>query len=78
MGSLVHRMTCRMLVVLGALLVIAGLLVMLGEKLGWNLGRLPGDLVWKTKNTTVHFPIVTSLVVSVVLSVLLNLLLRRK
>ena len=49
---------------------------MLGERFG--LGRLPGDLVWRRKNTTVYFPIVTSLVLSVVLTLLLNLLFRRK
>lgn len=68
----------RMLIVVGGLLVLAGVIMLLGEKLGWNLGRLPGDLVWKRKHTTVHVPIVTSLLVSVVLTVLLNLLLRRK
>ena len=66
----------RMLVLAGLVMAAAGLLMIWGEKLG--LGRLPGDLVWKRKNTTVHFPIVTSLVVSVVLTVLLNLLMRRK
>ncbi|HEX7477571.1 MAG TPA: DUF2905 domain-containing protein [Polyangiales bacterium] len=66
----------RTLLGIGLLLVGVGLAVMLGEKLG--LGRLPGDILWKRKNTTVYFPIVTSLVVSVILSLLLNLIARRK
>jgi hypothetical protein len=66
----------RSLIVLGALLAIVGAALLLGERFG--LGRLPGDLVWKRKNVSVHFPIVTSLVLSVVLTLLLNLLLRRK
>jgi hypothetical protein len=66
----------RMLVLAGLVLAAVGVLMIWGEKLG--LGRLPGDLVWKRKNPTVHFPIVTSLVVSVVLTVVLNLLMRRK
>lgn len=66
----------RTLVFFGALLVAAGIAFIIGEKLG--LGRLPGDLVFRRKGTTVYFPIVTSLVVSVVLTVLLNLFLRRK
>jgi hypothetical protein len=70
--------TGRMFVIVGGLLVLVGAVLMLGDKLGWNLGRLPGDLVWKGKNTTVHFPLMTSLVVSIVLTVLLNLLLRRR
>ena len=65
-----------MLLWAGLLMAAIGLLLMFGERFG--LGKLPGDLVWKRKNTTVHFPIVTSLVVSVVLTVILNLILRRK
>ena len=61
----------------GGLIVAGiGLLLMVGERFG--LGKLPGDLVWKRKNSTVYFPIVTSLVVSVILTVILNLIVRRK
>jgi hypothetical protein len=60
----------------GIALAALGLLLMLGERLG--LGRLPGDLVWKRRNTTVYFPWATSLLVSVILTVLLNVFLRRK
>jgi hypothetical protein len=66
----------RMLLVAGLMIAGIGALLMLGERLG--LGKLPGDLLWKRKNTTVSFPIMTSLVVSVVLTVILNLILRRK
>jgi hypothetical protein len=66
----------RILIVSGLAMAALGLVLTVGERLG--LGRLPGDLVWKRKDTTVHFPLMTSLVVSVVLSVLLNLFLRRK
>ena len=60
----------------GLLMAAIGLLLMFGERFG--LGKLPGDLVWKRKNTTVYFPIVTSLVVSLILTVILNLIVRRK
>lgn len=61
----------------GGLIVAGiGLLLIVGERFG--LGKLPGDLVWKRKNSTVYFPIVTSLVVSVILTVILNLIVRRK
>jgi membrane protein implicated in regulation of membrane protease activity len=66
----------KMLLFGGLALAAVGLLLMFGERFG--LGRLPGDLVWKRRNTTVYFPWVTSLVVSVILTVLLNLFLRRK
>jgi hypothetical protein len=38
------------------------------------LGRLPGDIVFRGKNTTFYFPIVTCLVLSVILSLILWLL----
>jgi len=66
----------RYLIVVGLALAAVGLLFVLGERVG--LGRLPGDLEWKRKGVSIHFPIVTSLVISVVLTVLLNLFLRRK
>jgi hypothetical protein len=66
----------RVLVLVGAGIVVLGVLMLVGDKLG--LGKLPGDVMWRGKNTTVHFPIATSIVVSVVLTVLLNLFLSRK
>lgn len=66
----------RLLLFLGLGLALLGVLLLLGNKLG--LGRLPGDLTWRGKNTTVHFPIATSILVSLVLTVLLNLFLSRR
>lgn len=66
----------RVLLLAGLTIAGVGALLMVGERLG--LGKLPGDILWKRKNTTVSFPIMTSLVVSVVLTVILNLILRRK
>ena len=61
----------RVLVVVGAVAIVAGLAFIL---LGWAnipLGRLPGDIVYRGKNSTFYFPLATSIVVSVVLSVVL-------
>lgn len=66
----------RYLLVAGLLLAAVGALLMFGERLG--LGKLPGDIVLRRKNTTFYFPIATSIVVSLVLTVLLNLIFRRK
>ena len=40
---------------------------------GVPIGRFPGDFVFRRGNTTIYFPIVTSIVLSVVVSVLLVL-----
>jgi len=55
----------RILILLGAALIVAGLLV----KAGVPLGRLPGDIVIRRGNSTFYFPIVTSLLASVILSI---------
>ena len=61
----------KLLVVMGGLLVLVGLVVMLVNRSGLPLGKLPGDIVYRGKNTTIYFPLATSVVVSVVLSLVL-------
>jgi hypothetical protein len=66
----------RVLIALGVLLIVAGLLVTLGERLPLRLGRLPGDIVIRGKHGAFYFPIVTCILISVALSLLLRLLRR--
>jgi Protein of unknown function (DUF2905) len=61
----------RMLVFFGALLLVLGLLIMLAGKLHLPIGRLPGDIVYRGKNTTFYFPLVTSILLSIILSLVL-------
>jgi hypothetical protein len=61
----------KVLVVAGAIFVVVGLLLMIFGRANVPLGRLPGDMVYRGKNTTVYFPLATSIVISVVLSLLL-------
>ena len=63
----------RVLIWVGAGLVVLGFLLILVGKMGLPLGRLPGDVVYRGKNTTFYFPLATSLLLSVLLSVLLYL-----
>ncbi len=60
----------RWLVVIGLVLVAAGVVVMVGERVGIRLGRLPGDIVIRGKNGAFYFPIVTCLIVSILLTLL--------
>jgi hypothetical protein len=55
---------------LNRLLIIAGIVLIVIGLVGTYLGKLPGDLVWKKGNTTVYFPIMTSIIISVVLSLI--------
>ena len=59
---------------LGAVLVIAGLALVLLGRTNLPLGKLPGDVVYRGKNTTLYFPLATSLLLSLVLSVVLYVL----
>ena len=57
----------KMMVVAGLVLVVVGVLLMVRSP----LGRLPGDIVYRGKHTTVYFPLMTSVVVSVMLTIVL-------
>lgn len=59
----------RLLITLGIVLLAAGLLWPLFQKIG--LGRLPGDIAIEREGFRFYFPLATSVLISVVLSVLL-------
>ena len=61
----------KLLVLLGGIVVIVGLALILLGRTNLPIGRLPGDIIYRGKNTTFYFPLATSIVVSVVLSILL-------
>jgi len=67
-----------MLVVLGGLFLAIGLMLILAGKVNLPIGRLPGDIVLRGKNTTFYFPLMTSIVLSVVLSLVLWLVNRMR
>ena len=64
------------LVVLGAIIVVVGLVFVFGDRIP-VLGHLPGDIVIRGENLTVFIPLGTMFVVSVVVSLVLALLNRR-
>ena len=68
----------RIIMILGISLIVIGGLVMLIGRMGLPLGRLPGDIVYKGKNTTFYFPLASSILISVVLSIVLFLIGRLK
>ena len=61
----------KVLVLLGGVIVLVGLGMVLAGRANFPLGRLPGDLVYRGKNTTFYFPLGTSILISVILSVLM-------
>lgn len=61
----------RTLVFVGGLLLGLGLVLILAGKINLPIGRLPGDIALRGKNSTFYFPLMTSIVLSVILSLVL-------
>ena len=66
----------KLLIFGGLVLVVLGAIVVLVGRTNLPVGRLPGDIVYQGKNTTVYFPLATSILVSIVLSLVLYLISR--
>ncbi len=64
----------KLLIVVGVALVVVGLLLTFVGRTNLPLGKLPGDIIYRGKNTTFYFPLATSILLSVVLSLVLYLI----
>jgi hypothetical protein len=58
----------RALIVMGIVLIIAGVFFTVGGRLPFRLGRLPGDFIVRGKHSVFYFPLATCILVSAVLS----------
>ena len=67
----------RLLIAAGLGLVVLGVIAIAAAKVNLPIGRLPGDFVWRGKNSVVYFPWVTCLVLSLLGTVLLWMVNRR-
>jgi thiosulfate reductase cytochrome b subunit len=65
----------KTLIYLGIVIVIAGVLVSVSDRLPW-LGHLPGDIHIQGERFSFHFPLTTCIVVSIVISLVAYLLKR--
>jgi Protein of unknown function (DUF2905) len=61
----------KVLIVLGGALLVVGVAFVLLGRFNLPIGRLPGDFVYRGKNSIFYFPLTTSILLSVVLSVIL-------
>ena len=67
----------RMLLVMGGILALLGLILMLGPKLPFRLGRLPFDFHYQWDNFSFYFPLGTSILLSLLLTLVFFVLNRR-
>ena len=65
----------KILVVVGVVVVIAGVLLLLWPRLPLP-GRLPGDISFHRGDVNVFIPIATSIVLSLILTLVINVVLR--
>jgi Protein of unknown function (DUF2905) len=61
----------KLLITAGGLLIVVGVIVLLGGRANIPIGRLPGDISYRGKNTAVFFPITTCIILSILLSFIL-------
>ena len=61
----------KLLLVLGGVIVLIGVVLLLAGKFNLPLGRLPGDIVYRGKNTVFYFPVVTCILISIIMSLVL-------
>ncbi len=59
----------KLLIVFGLVLIGLGLVFTFAGKIPW-LGKLPGDIYYKSDHVTVYVPIVTCVLISALLSLL--------
>jgi hypothetical protein len=64
----------RTLIFFAVILLLLGVLFSLLGRTNLPIGRLPGDILYRGKNTIFYFPLTTSILVSVVLSVLFSVI----
>jgi len=67
----------KLLIVMGVVIAIVGILLTLGPRLPFRIGRLPLDFTYQRDNFTFYFPLGTSILISVVLTLVLALINRR-
>lgn len=66
----------KLLLLLGGIAMILGAALLFAGRLNLPIGRLPGDIAYRGKNTVVYFPLATSILVSILLSLIFWLIAR--
>jgi hypothetical protein len=61
----------KLLLIVGGIIVVIGAVLVIAGRFHLPIGRLPGDIVVRGKNTVFYFPLATSIVISIILSLVL-------
>jgi hypothetical protein len=60
----------KLLLIAGVVIALVGAALLLAGRFNLPLGRLPGDILYRGKNTVFYFPLATCIVLSIVLSLI--------
>lgn len=66
----------KILIIIGLVLILAGIILHYFPNVFQWLGRLPGDVNYSKDGFSLHIPIVTSLIISLIISLFIWLLKR--
>ena len=61
----------KVLIILGAILILIGLIYPYLQSLG--IGRLPGDIIIKKENFNLYFPVTSAIIISILLTIIFRL-----
>lgn len=63
----------KILIILGAALIVAGIIVYLNNNRIPFFGQLPGDFFFKSGSTTFYFPLASCIILSILVSIVIYL-----
>jgi hypothetical protein len=66
----------RLLIIIGLVIVFAGVVILIAVRYFPWLGNLPGDFRYESENFRLYFPLATMLLISILGTILLNIIIR--
>lgn len=64
----------KWIIFVGLVVVALGIVIWVVSKLGFPVGKLPGDINVQKEKIRFYFPLATSLILSLILTILVNLI----
>jgi len=69
-----NQQTAKIMIVIGAVVLVLGILFyFFGDKLSW-LGKLPGDIRIEKENSSFYFPITTCILISLLATLIFKVI----
>jgi hypothetical protein len=66
--------TGKYIIIFGAIVLVAGILIyFFHDKMHW-IGRLPGDIRIEKEHSRIYFPITTMIIFSILLTIIVNII----